>query len=274
MIISLELAANGSLQFEHPVSQQQLLVWRTRPKCVMVLKKLGEELFSDFIDVIEYIGAEEKLEVLVEPEEYENLQQIGFSRPWLDTWAPEDAPQLASHVDFVCCLGGDGLVLHAVHLFKDAVPPIISFRLGSLGFLTCHDFSGHRMHLHNVINGVSELDTCTATSSVDGGPLKGVHVTLRMRLRCCIFRKGEYVEDSTRDVANEVVLSRGNAPYLTQIDVYERNVLITKVQADGVMLATPTGSTAYSVAAGGSLVHPNVPAILMTPICPHSLSFR
>ena len=56
--------------------------------------------------------------------------------------------------------------------------------------------------------------------------------------------------------------------------VYEHNQLITKVQADGVMLATPTGSTAYNVAAGGSMVHPNVPAILFTPICPHSLNFR
>ena len=56
--------------------------------------------------------------------------------------------------------------------------------------------------------------------------------------------------------------------------VYEHDQLITKVQADGVMLATPTGSTAYNVAAGGSMVHPNVPAILFTPICPHSLNFR
>ncbi len=56
--------------------------------------------------------------------------------------------------------------------------------------------------------------------------------------------------------------------------MYENNQLITKVQADGVMLATPTGSTAYNVAAGGSMVHPSVPAILFTPICPHSLNFR
>jgi len=101
-----------------------------------------------------------------------------------------------------------------------------------------------------------------------------VLITLRMRLLCEVFRNGRRVDNGTHEVLNEVVLSRGAAPYLSKIEVYERDVLITKVQADGVMLATPTGSTAYSVAAGGSMVHPNVPAILFTPICPHSLSFR
>jgi NAD+ kinase len=73
---------------------------------------------------------------------------------------------------------------------------------------------------------------------------------------------------------NEVVLDRGSSSALTNISVYESGHLMTVVQADGVLVATPTGSTAYSAAAGGSMVHPNVPAILFTPICPHSLNFR
>jgi NAD+ kinase len=274
VFFSVAPAAEGSLQFEHPSSQQQLLIWKNRPQCVMVLKKLGPELLSDFLDVIEHIGEEEHLRVLVEPHEYEYLQELGFSPPWLDTWTQADAPHLASYVDFVVCLGGDGLVLHGTHLFGHAMPPVISFRLGSLGFLTCHDFSRFREHLNHVINGYQELETCRVTSSLDDSPLRGVHITLRMRLLCSVYRDGKPVTDAVHEVVNEVVLSRGNTPYLSKIDVYERDVLITKVQADGVMLATPTGSTAYSVSAGGSMVHPNVPAILMTPICPHSLSFR
>jgi NAD+ kinase len=75
-------------------------------------------------------------------------------------------------------------------------------------------------------------------------------------------------------VLNEVVVDRGSSSFLTNITVYERDTFLTRVQADGLMIATPTGSTAYSAAAGGSMVHPNVPAILFTPICPHSLNFR
>ena len=75
-------------------------------------------------------------------------------------------------------------------------------------------------------------------------------------------------------VLNEVLVDRGPSPFLSKIEAYDRGLFITTIQADGVMLATATGSTAYSVSAGGSMVHPNVPAILMTPICPHTLSFR
>lgn len=199
---------------------------------------------------------------------------MGYAQSYLDTWTPDDIPELHSYVDFVVCLGGDGLILHAVHIFGSAVPPIISFRLGSLGFLTAHTFSEYRRHLDGVINGAEELASCRLTSSLDNQPLLGTHITLRMRLLCELYRNGKILDNGVHEVLNEVVLSRGAAPYLSKIEVYERNILITKVQADGVMLATPTGSTAYSVAAGGSMVHPNVPAILFTPICPHSLSFR
>lgn len=73
---------------------------------------------------------------------------------------------------------------------------------------------------------------------------------------------------------NEVVVNRGPSPFLTMLECFVDDNFVTTVQADGVIIATPTGSTAYSMSAGGSIVHPSVPAILLTPICPHSLSFR
>ena len=102
----------------------------------------------------------------------------------------------------------------------------------------------------------------------------GVYITLRMRLRCELVRGDGREAPQFYEVLNEVVVNRGNNAFLSKIECYERGRLLTKVQADGIMIATPTGSTAYSVSAGGSMVHPNVPAILFTPVCPHSLSFR
>jgi hypothetical protein len=99
-------------------------------------------------------------------------------------------------------------------------------------------------------------------------------VTLRMRLECSVVRRGCDRPEQVYEVLNEVVVDRGADSFLTNLECRVAGRLITRVQADGVMLATPTGSTAYSAAAGGSMVHPNVPAILLTPVCPHSLNFR
>ena len=71
-----------------------------------------------------------------------------------------------------------------------------------------------------------------------------------------------------------MVLDRGLSPFLSNLDLYIDGKYVTTVQGDGLIVSTPTGSTAYAVAAGASMVHPSVPAIVLTPICPHSLSFR
>jgi NAD+ kinase len=73
---------------------------------------------------------------------------------------------------------------------------------------------------------------------------------------------------------NEVVVSRGPSPFLSNLDLYVNDYLITTVQGDGLIISTPTGSTAYAMAAGASMNHPSIPAIIIAPICPHSLSFR
>jgi NAD+ kinase len=75
-------------------------------------------------------------------------------------------------------------------------------------------------------------------------------------------------------VLNEIVIDRGPSPWVSNLELYDDDKLLTIVQADGLILSTPTGSTAYSLSAGGSLVHPSIPAILLSPICPHTLSFR
>eukprot|EP00887_Chlorella_sp_A99_P003580 scaffold7.g3580.t1 len=230
---------NGSLAFSCTSAQQNLLVWKSPPKCAMVLKKIGDELMDELEEVLEYLGREEGMLCVVEPDDYMRLLQRGRAPAWdwVDTYQECQTGQLHCHIDFVVTLGGDGLILHAAHLFGKAIPPIIRRASSSARWASSPPMSSQ-----------TTGSTCTTA--------------------------GQPCAEEVFQVMNEVVVSRGANPYLTRIEVYERDMLITKVQADGVMLATPTGSTAYSAAAGGSMCHPGVPAILFTPICPHSLSFR
>ncbi|AEE30130.1 NAD kinase 2 [Arabidopsis thaliana] len=254
-----EKVTESSLAFTHPSTQQQMLLWKTTPKTVLLLKKLGQELMEEAKEAASFLYHQENMNVLVEPEVHDVFARIpGFG--FVQTFYIQDTSDLHERVDFVACLGGDGVILHASNLFKGAVPPVVSFNLGSLGFLTSHPFEDFRQDLKRVIHGNNTLD--------------GVYITLRMRLRCEIYRKGKAMPGKVFDVLNEIVVDRGSNPYLSKIECYEHDRLITKVQGDGVIVATPTGSTAYSTAAGGSMVHPNVPCMLFTPICPHSLSFR
>uniref|UniRef100_A0A2N9GNU8 NAD(H) kinase 1 n=1 Tax=Fagus sylvatica TaxID=28930 RepID=A0A2N9GNU8_FAGSY len=165
---------------------------------------------------------------------------------------------LHSKVDLVVTLGGDGTVLWAASMFKGPVPPVVPFSLGSLGFMTPF----HSEHYRECLNSV----------------LKGpISITLRHRLQCHVIRdaaKNEYETEEPILVLNEVTIDRGISSYLTNLECYCDNSFVTCVQGDGLILSTTSGSTAYSLAAGGSMVHPQVPGILFTPICPHSLSFR
>ncbi|XP_057795693.1 NAD kinase 2, chloroplastic-like [Salvia miltiorrhiza] len=254
-----EKVTESSLAFSHPSTQQQMLLWKSTPKTVLLLKKLGQELMEEAKEVASFLYHKEKMNVLVEPEVHDVFARIpGFG--FVQTFYSQDTSDLHERVDLVACLGGDGVILHASNLFRGAVPPVVSFNLGSLGFLTSHTFGDYKGDLRQVIHGNNTTD--------------GVYITLRMRLRCEIFRNGKAMPGKIFDVLNEIVVDRGSNPYLSKIECYEHDRLITKVQGDGVIVATPTGSTAYSTAAGGSMVHPNVPCMLFTPICPHSLSFR
>ena len=148
-------------------------------------------------------------------------------------------------------------MIWASNIFFGGCPPLVSFAMGSLGFLTPFKRQALVRTLQKTIQG-------------------GFPVTLRSRLVCTVHRKG--FEKESFQVLNEVTVDRGPFMNIVQLDLFtSANALgtpDTTVQGDGLIIATPTGSTAYSLAAGGSMVHPAVPAMLVTPICPHSLSFR
>lgn len=189
-------------------------------------------------------------------------------------WTPDVCWNSPEKFDLVLTLGGDGTVLFTSWLFQRIVPPILSFALGSLGFLTNFPFETYRPTLDRIMEG------------------SGMRVNMRMRFTCTVYRAAnnkrrpstsslsktastpELIEDSQFEVLNELVIDRGPSPYVSNLELYGDTHLLTIIQADGCIISTPTGSTAYSLSAGGPLTHPSIPGILLTPICPHTLSFR
>lgn len=184
----------------------------------------------------------------------------------LKYWTPDLCWNQPEKFDLVLTLGGDGTVLFTSWLFQRIVPPVLSFSLGSLGFMTTFEFEKYKQHLNRVMGD------------------DGMKINLRMRFTCTVFRNGATTNihgdigsdfgGEQFEVLNELVIDRGPSPYVSNLELYGDDELLTVVQADGCIFSTPTGSTAYSLSAGGSLVHPDIPAILLTPICPHTLSFR
>ena len=189
-------------------------------------------------------------------------------------WTPDVCWDSPEKFDLVLTLGGDGTVLFTSWMFQRIVPPILSFALGSLGFLTNFPFEDYKSTLDRIMEG------------------SGMRVNMRMRFTCTVYRAAnnkrrlsnstlsktvstpELVEDSSFEVLNELVIDRGPSPYVSNLELYGDTHLLTIIQADGCIISTPTGSTAYSLSAGGPLTHPSIPGILLTPICPHTLSFR
>ncbi|CAK9291918.1 unnamed protein product [Gordionus sp. m RMFG-2023] len=132
----------------------------------------------------------------------------------------------------------------------------MAFHLGSLGFLAPFDFTDYKLMIKEVLQGNCQM-------------------ILRSRLTCVLNNPDILKhEPSHSNVLNEIVIDRGLSPFLSAIELHMEDELITVVQGDGLIICTPTGSTAYACAAGSSMVNPGIPAIVITPICPHSLSFR
>jgi len=277
------------MTIQDPASQR--LTWYKPPLSVLVIKKVRDALvISPFIQLVKWFIEVKRMVVFVEEAIMDDTlltQNPAFTphiRDKLMTFT-EGKDDLTDKIDFIVCLGGDGTLLYASSLFQQSVPPVMAFHLGSLGFLTPFEFENFEQQVTHVLEGHAAL-------------------TLRSRLRCIVMKKSNKDESSSENgsnkkvanlttksgpmkfhlggatpttnllVLNEVVIDRGPSPYLSNIDLYLDGKLITSVQGDGLIVSTPTGSTAYAVAAGASMIHPSVPAIMVTPICPHSLSFR
>lgn len=156
-------------------------------------------------------------------------------------------------LDLVVVLGGDGTYLRTVQLLNGLQTPVLGVNLGSLGFLT--------------ETRVDDLYKC-----LDLAMNGKMVVRERAMLAVSLERKGRLERESL--ALNDVVIERGPTSRLINLSIFSDNSLISELKADGLVITTPTGSTAYNLAAGGPIMHPETPAIAITPICPHSLTDR
>ncbi len=161
--------------------------------------------------------------------------------------------KLSEDLSFIFVLGGDGTFLSAVRWAGDRAIPILGVKFGEVGFLA----------------EIAEEQLFPAIQRVLSGEFE---TELRMRLLVQVLRDGEKRFGET--VLNDLVVNKGPLGGLSAIKTYINDHYLTTYRADGLIIATPTGSTAYSMAAGGPVVHPQVPGILMTPICPFTLTNR
>ena len=184
-------------------------------------------------------------------------------------WESEDDGE--RRPDFLATIGGDGLLLYANALFqRTAPPPVIAFSAGSLGFLAPFD-----AYDKNADGGIENaMDLAAGLERDASQPPPPWPVSLRMRLRCTVFDGDSGDVLARHEALNEVVVNRGDSEFLSAVECFCNDEHLTTAQADGIIVATPTGSTAYSLSAGGPMVHPSANAMVFTPVCPHSLSFR
>jgi NAD+ kinase len=207
---------------------------------------------------------------------FKKSQKVHFTVDRILTWSEESGvpvffhPALAPHIRnsaYVCAseaellvksdalvsVGGDGTFLSAVHLSHFSGKPVIGVNMGGLGFLT---------------------DIGPENLEADLGRLAaGEYRTIvRMLLEARVMRGGNEIK--TMRALNDVFITRFDKPKLTSIKAWHGDEYITEFGSDGLIVASPSGSTAYSLSAGGPIVDPNVKAFLVTPICPHSLNER
>ncbi len=160
---------------------------------------------------------------------------------------------LSERCDLLLVLGGDGTMLRVVHRMTRRSCPVLGINHGSLGFLTC-------------------LNSDDLDLAVEAVVEESFTISPRSLLKVTVRNNGTVIEERTG--LNDAVLSRGEISRLVQIEVRIDGMTLTRYNADGLIVATPTGTTAYSLSAGGPISMPDASVFVITPICPHVLTNR
>ncbi len=209
---------------------------------VGVCLKPGQPQAAGVLRELEKWLVERGLQVRLDHEAAEPLRRPG-----------EDRERLASAVDLLVVLGGDGTLLDVARKTGTHPVPILAVNLGTLGFL-------------------SEVGLDEAQGALERFLAGRMHVEERMRLAVHLERGGR--EHRVRLALNDAVVTKSALARIIDVETRADGVEVTTYHADGLIVATPTGSTAYSLSAGGPILVPGVGALVLTPICPHTLTQR
>jgi NAD+ kinase len=166
-----------------------------------------------------------------------------------------DEAAIGRDADLVVVLGGDGTLIHAAALLGERAAPILGINMGSLGFMT----ETPQSELYNM------LDTVLAGQAT---------VSPRMKLRVHLHQGGSSERAVDSEVLNDVVISKSPFSRMAELEVRCSRQYVSTLKADGVIVATPTGSTAYALAAMGPILYPTMRGVVLAPICPHTLTQR
>jgi len=152
-------------------------------------------------------------------------------------------------IEFMISMGGDGTILRLVHKYEGLTAAVLGINLGHLGFMADVPINEIYPSLQDLINGAYKVDER-------------------------IIVQGESLKGETCFAVNDIVVHRAHNPSLVEVAIHVGGVYLNTFEADGLVIATPNGSTAYSLAAGGPIISPAIEAIMITPICPHTISNR
>jgi len=322
---------------ETPNSSLLSLHWPQPPRNILLIPKLhAPHVTLSAVAFAKHLHSNYPDLNLVFESRIANAIHESLPFPIYTTSNSDPSTQFPNKIDLVTTLGGDGTILRAASLFSlhPSVPPILSFSMGTLGFLGEWKFDEYKRAWREVYEsgrssvavrdpvasvavkdaemGQEEVEEDGRDSQSDGAPINRVSkMLLRHRIKVGVYDRAgvninnQLIPTSTSEphhrertmhagagslavwpkdeaprpagdihAINELLIHRGPHPHLAIIDVFLNNHFLTEAIADGILVSTPTGSTAYSLSAGGSIIHPLVGSLLITPICARSLSFR